>query len=122
MAIGDSARLSGYQFRLVELRDEQGPNYVTARADFEVSRDGRSWHLFPEKRVYRVQQMPMTESAIDSTPARDLYVALGESLADNAWGVRLQVKPFVVWIWMGCLMMAFGGILAALDRRYRGRL
>ena len=63
--------------------------------------------------------MPMTESAIDSTPARDLYLALGEPLADNVWGVRIQVKPFVIWIWLGCLLMAMGGLVAVWDRRYR---
>ncbi|HZV55182.1 MAG TPA: heme lyase CcmF/NrfE family subunit [Rhodocyclaceae bacterium] len=119
MAVGDTASLSGYSFRLNALDDMQGPNYVTTRADFEVAREGRTWHLFPEKRVYQVQQLPMTESAIDSSLRRDIYVALGEPLADNVWGVRLQVKPYVVWIWLGCLMMAFGGALAAADRRYR---
>jgi cytochrome c-type biogenesis protein CcmF len=121
MAVGDTARLSSYQFRLAALTDTQGPNYISVRADFEVTQNGKTWHLYPEKRVYRVQQMPMTESAIDSNLARDIYVALGEHLADNAWGVRIQVKPFVVWIWLGCLLMAFGGAFAAADRRYRSR-
>ena len=119
MTVGDTASLGGYQFRLAGLTEVPGPNYVAERADFEVSRDGRTWHLYPEKRVYRVQRMPMTESAIDSTPARDLYLALGEPLADNVWGVRIQVKPFVIWIWLGCLLMAMGGLVAVWDRRYR---
>ena len=119
MTVGDSTQLAGYEFRLAGLVDVTGPNYSAVRADFEVSRDGRSWHLQPEKRVYRVQRMPMTESAIDSGPRRDIYLALGEMLDDRTWGVRLQVKPFVVWIWLGCLLMAAGGLLAAFDRRYR---
>jgi cytochrome c-type biogenesis protein CcmF len=63
--------------------------------------------------------MPMTEAAIDTGWTRDLYVALGESVGDNAYAVRLQVKPFIDWIWGGALLMALGGLLAATDRRYR---
>ena len=75
--------------------------------------------LHPEKRLYTVQQMPMTEAAIDSGITRDLYVSLGDSLEGGAWLVRVQHKPFVDWIWVGCLIMGLGGLLAASDRRYR---
>jgi cytochrome c-type biogenesis protein CcmF len=63
--------------------------------------------------------MPMTEAGIDRGVMRDLYVSLGEATKDGAWIVRVQHKPFVGWIWGGCLIMAFGGLLAASDRRYR---
>jgi cytochrome c-type biogenesis protein CcmF len=63
----------------------------------------------------------MTEAAIDRGITRDLYVSLGEPVAGGAWIVRVYVKPFVNWIWAGCLMMALGGALAATDRRYRQR-
>src|SRR5690606_31857117 len=75
--------------------------------------------LHPEKRLYRVQGTVMTEAGIDAGFTRDLYVALGESLGEGAWAVRVHVKPFVRWIWLGGLMMAFGGALAMLDGRYR---
>ena len=79
--------------------------------------------LYPEKRAYFSSQMPMTETAIDSGFTRDVYVSLGEPLrgegAGDAWSVRVYYKPFVVWIWGGCLLMACGGALAAADRRYR---
>jgi cytochrome c-type biogenesis protein CcmF len=75
--------------------------------------------LRPEKRIYTVQQMPMTEAAIDPGLTRDLYVSLGEPLDNGEWLVRVQEKPFVDWIWGGCLIMALGGLLAASDRRYR---
>jgi cytochrome c-type biogenesis protein CcmF len=75
--------------------------------------------LHPEKRYYTVQQMPMTEAAIDRGWRRDLYVSLGEATPQGAWTVRIQEKPFVGWIWAGCLIIAGGGLLAAADRRYR---
>ena len=76
-------------------------------------------HLYPEKRIYNVQRMPMTEAAISPGFTRDLYVSVGEPLPDGAWAVRLHVKPFVDWIWFGCLLMALGGLIAVCDRRYR---
>ena len=63
----------------------------------------------------------MTEAAIEAGFTRDLFVAMGEPLADGAWAVRVQIKPFVRWIWVGVLLMALGGSLAATDRRYRAK-
>lgn len=75
--------------------------------------------MYPEKRLYSVQNQMMTEAAIDSGLLRDLYVSLGEPLEDGAWSVRLYHKPLIDWIWGGCLTMALGGLLAISDRRYR---
>jgi cytochrome c-type biogenesis protein CcmF len=120
MAIGDTTTVNGYTFTFKGTREFQGPNYSGIRGLVEVSQDGKKpFEMSPEKRVYRVQQNPMTEAAIDPGLTRDLYVSLGEPVDDNAWIVRVYVKPFIDWIWGGCLMMAFGGLLAVTDRRYR---
>jgi cytochrome c-type biogenesis protein CcmF len=85
-----------------------------------VTKDGRPvTTLFPERRVYAVQQQVMTEAAINPGLTRDLYVSLGDPVEGNAWVMRVQHKPFIDWIWGGCLVMALGGLLAASDRRYR---
>jgi len=125
MAPGESTTINGYTFTFRGVREVQGPNYVAGRGSIEVSRDGRVLReMNPEKRVYRVQQNPMTEAAIDTGFTRDLYVSLGEPVegASGAWIVRVYVKPFVDWIWGGCLLMALGGALAASDRRYRAKV
>jgi cytochrome c-type biogenesis protein CcmF len=120
MEPGQTVELAGYTFRFAGIGEIDGPNYVAARATIEVTRNGKHEKtLYPEKRVYNVQQMPMTEAAIDSGFTRDLYVALGEAVTPTAWVVRVQHKPFVDWIWLGCVIMAIGGIFAAADRRYR---
>ncbi len=122
MRVGDGLRAGAYHFSFSALNKIQGPNYIAARATFEVTRgDRRVATLYPEKRYYTVQQMPMTEAAIDRGLTRDLYISLGEATQDGTWGVRIQHKPFVSWIWAGCLVMALGGFLAATDRRYRLR-
>jgi cytochrome c-type biogenesis protein CcmF len=123
MAIGDTVSMAGYTFRFDGTRNIDGPNYVAALGTVSVSRYGREVvTLHPEKRMYNAQQMAMTEAAIDTGPFGDLYVSLGEQVADNAWSLRIYHKPFVTWIWAGCLLMALGGLLALLDRRYRVRV
>jgi cytochrome c-type biogenesis protein CcmF len=120
MAVGDSVTVGGYAFRFDGVQEVTGPNYRGARGAIDISRDGRHVEvLHPEKRVYNAQQMPMTEAAIDTGIFGDLYVSLGEPVSGGAWSVRVYHKPFVVWIWGGCIIMALGGFLALCDRRYR---
>jgi cytochrome c-type biogenesis protein CcmF len=119
MQVGDTAHVSGYAFRFLGVRELKGPNYIAARGTLEVSKNGSVTTLAPEKRIYTVQRMPMTESSVDSNLFRDLYVALGEPVSENEWIVRIQYKPMIAWIWGGTLLMALGGLLAASDRRYR---
>ncbi|WP_455218224.1 heme lyase CcmF/NrfE family subunit, partial [Kaarinaea lacus] len=120
MEMGDTVTLSGYTFRLDHVLEVEGPNYTANRGQVLVTRNGETETvLFPEKRVYRVQTMPMTEAAIDTGLFRDLYVSLGEPVGRGAWSVRVYYKPFVDWIWGGCVIMALGGLLAISDRRYR---
>jgi cytochrome c-type biogenesis protein CcmF len=122
MGPGDSTTLAGYTFRMTELKQRPGPNFVAMQGTVELSQDGKLISVLkPEKRIYRVQQNPMTESGVDSNWLRDLYVSMGEQLPNGEWIVRVQYKPFIVWIWGGCLMMMAGGVLAISDRRYRVR-
>jgi cytochrome c-type biogenesis protein CcmF len=120
MAVGDTTSVAGYSFKLMAVEEIRGPNYVAARARVEVSHDGRILTtMAPEKRLYMVQRMPMTEAAIESSLFRDLYVSMGEQIDQQTWIVRVQHKPMIAWIWGGCLLMALGGLVAASDRRYR---
>ncbi len=121
MSIGDHVEAAGYRFTFRGVSEVTGPNYVAARGEIEVRKgvDGTPFIMAPEKRMYKVQQMPMTEAAINTGLTRDLYVALGEPLDDKSWTVRVYYKPFVDWIWGGAFVMAMGGLLAMTDRRYR---
>ena len=120
LSVGESVELGGYTFRFDALNDVKGPNYVAARGTFTVTQGTSPMgKMYPEKRIYNVQKNPMTEAAINTGLTRDLYVSLGEAVEGGAWVVRVQVKPFVDWIWGGCVLMALGGLLAVFDRRYR---
>ncbi|HEY5995124.1 MAG TPA: heme lyase CcmF/NrfE family subunit [Gallionellaceae bacterium] len=122
MAPGDTVVAGGYTFRFDGVLESAGPNYQAMQGRFIVSKDDKTIaQMFPEKRQYLSSGMPMTEAAIDSGIFRDLYVSLGEEIPDSngAWAVRVYHKPFVDWIWGGCILMALGGIFALSDRRYR---
>ncbi|MCX7145298.1 MAG: heme lyase CcmF/NrfE family subunit, partial [Sulfuritalea sp.] len=124
MEPGDTVQVGGYGFRLLGVKDAPGPNYRASVGTVELSKDGRVLKtMYPEKRNYFSSQMPMTEAAIDAAFTRDVYVSLGEPLDNTgAWSVRVYYKPFVDWIWGGCLLMGLGGFIAMLDRRYRLRV
>jgi cytochrome c-type biogenesis protein CcmF len=120
MAQGDVVTVGGYQFRLDGITRVAGPNYEATRATVVVSKNGVvTTTLYPEKRNYGAGTMPMTEAAIDSGLTRDVYVSLGEALDGSAWAIRAYYKPYVDWIWIGCLFMALGGVVAMSDKRYR---
>jgi len=126
MTIGDTVEVGGYTLRLTGISQKPGPNYNADVGSVELIKNQQVLKtLYPEKRSYFSSTMPMTEAAIDSGFTRDVYVSLGEKLESTgqpAWAVRVYHKPFVPWIWLGCLLMALGGGMAVLDKRYRRKL
>jgi cytochrome c-type biogenesis protein CcmF len=119
--VGDSVELAGHRFTLHDVQRASGANYDAMQARIDVTRNGDTVAtLRPERRVYRVRGTALSEAAIDRGITRDLYATLGEA-ANDAWLVRLHVKPFIAFIWAGCVLMALGGAVAASDRRFRAR-
>ncbi|MEL6205735.1 MAG: heme lyase CcmF/NrfE family subunit, partial [Pseudomonadota bacterium] len=109
-----------YDVRLNDVRQVEGPNYVSTMADLDVFRGERLIAtLTPEKRVYPVAGMPTTEAAINNGVFRDVYLVIGDPQQDGGWAVRTFIKPFANWIWAGCIVMALGGLLSLADRRLR---
>ena len=120
MKPGDSTEVAGYRFTFDGVRDLAGPNYEAIEGTFRITQGEKQIAvLHPQKRVYRVQTSPMTEAGISVGWTRDLFVALGDDLGNNAWSVRLQYKPLIRYIWLGAWIMALGGLIAVTDRRYR---
>ncbi len=116
---GESYTLGNYSFELQTVKQVEGPNYVAQEATVGLAYKGKSLGVLkPQKRLYRVQKSPMTESDIHARLSRDVYVALGADLGNGSYSLRLQIKPMVRFIWLGALIMALGGFLALTDRRY----
>ncbi|TPE54799.1 heme lyase CcmF/NrfE family subunit [Maribrevibacterium harenarium] len=120
LAPGESVEVNGYEFTFEGIKHVEGPNYVADTGVITVRENGKLIDtMHPQKRLYTTTRQVMTEASLSPGFTRDLYVSLGESLDQGAWGVRIYVKSFVRWIWLGGLMMMAGGLLAAFDPRYR---
>ena len=120
MAPGDSVTLQGYEFIFKNVSEYSGPNFTADVGHVDVYQQGNKVaSVAAEKRFYPVQRNVMTEAGIDSGFTRDLFVALGEQLKNGDWSLRIYVKPFINWIWLGAFIMAFGGVLSISDKRYR---
>ncbi len=120
MQAGDHLTIPPYDFKLLGFREINGPNYHGVEAGISVSQQNQIIALLkPQQRFYPVQQVNVSKTAISITPFRDLYVALGEPLADNSWSLRIYDKPMVRWIWWGALLMILGGIVTIVERRKR---
>lgn len=112
--------VGSYELTLQSVDDVEGPNYLSTMGQVRVTKNGAFVAtLTPEKRVYPVAAMPTTEAAIDYRVMRDVYVVIGEAQNDGGFTMRTYIKPLTNWIWLGCLMMAFGGVFSLTDRRYR---
>jgi len=120
MKPGDTLDLAGYSFQFKGAKEVMGPNYRAQEGTIVISQGNQELTtLKPQKRLYLVQRSPMTEAAIDPSLSRDLFIAMGEPLGKGEWSIRIQYKPLIRWIWLGTLIMAFGGLLALSDKRYR---
>jgi len=117
---GQTYSLGGYDFEFLGVQHSTGANYEADQGQVIIRQSGKEIAtLYPEKRAYATG-MPMTEAGIDAGITRDLFVALGEPLGDEgAWSVRIYHKPFIRWIWLGALIMSFGGLVSVSDPRYR---
>ena len=117
---GESAMIGAYQFTLKKVSDLKGPNYGGAKATILVAKnDHPVTVLYPEERIFDESNIAMAKTAIDANVYRDLYVALGEPVGQEAWSFRLYDKPFVRWIWLGGLLMLLGGLIGLCDKTFR---
>ncbi len=117
---GDRVQAGGYELVFNGMRKVEGPNFVADEGEFELRDDGEVVAVLqPQIRIYDVQREAMTEAAIHTNVLRDVFVALGEPLGDDAWSVRMYVKPLIGFLWLGSGIMVLGGLIAISDRRYR---
>lgn len=118
--IGQPFDVGSYTMTLTDVQELRGPNYLSTTGFVTLSKDGSEIaQMTPEKRFYPVAQMPTTEAAIDYNLLRDVYVVIGDQQAGGGWTVRTYIKPMTNWIWIGCALMALGGLLSLSDRRFR---
>ena len=114
---GENTVLQGYQFDFLGMQETAGKNYQALTANFIVHYAGQNIAvLTPEKRRYVSSSNVMSLEEIKTNVFRDLYVVLGEPLSDDSWSMRIYVKPFVRFIWLGGILMMLGGLIALWQR------
>lgn len=122
---GTALSISDFKVTFEGVERTRGPNYFADRGALRVERDGEYvTTLYPERRTYPVAQTTTTESAIRSTPAGDLYASITEPASEiaedaGAWTLRILYEPLIGFIWLGSIMLCFGGLLSLSDRRLR---
>ena len=121
MKPGETVNVGGYEYTFEGAHEGQGPNYTILFGKFTVRKDGEIFTVMEaEKRNYPVARMPTTEAAIHTTLMGDLYAVIGDAEGDEgAYVTRIYFNPLVVWMWIGCIVMMFGGTLSMTDRRHR---
>jgi len=120
MSAGSKSSLAGYEIRFNQVSEITGPNYVAAQGNISVFKDDKLvTMMYPQKRKYDSSQMLMTEAAIYNSFVGDLYISMAEPVSPSEWGIKVQFKPFINYIWLGCFLMALGGIFAVSDKKYR---
>ena len=119
LKLGESVSVAGYEFRLEDVQRAQGPNYISETGQVVIERNGRRIGVLnPEQRMYPVERNNTTEGAMEVGAFRILYAAKGDGNATDGWVVSVYYHPMVIWIWIGALMMAFGGLISVADRRH----
>jgi cytochrome c-type biogenesis protein CcmF len=120
MKPNDVATVAGYQLKLDDVSQRQGPNFREMIAQFTVSLGGETLRVMtPSKRNFTTRGSSTTEAALLTRGVSQLYISLGDTNADGAIAVRIYHKPLVLLIWWGPVLMAFGGLLSLSDRRLR---
>jgi cytochrome c-type biogenesis protein CcmF len=120
MQPGDDYDVGPYKIRIEAISPRDGPNYSEVYADMTVrSGDATLAHIEPAKRFYRARKMQRSEAGIVTIGLGQVYAAIGDTHPDGTVDARLYWKPLVTLIWIGALIMAFGGALSLADRRLR---
>jgi cytochrome c-type biogenesis protein CcmF len=118
VALNEKLDIKNYTFQFMNITESEGPNYTAVIGHFKVYDNGEFLtDMYPEKRLYNSSEMPMTEAGIDPGFSRDLYITMGTLIDQDKWSVRIYHKPLIRLIWIGALMMVFGGIFSVLSKK-----
>ncbi len=117
---GQTMSVAGFDVAFKGVAPRKGPNYDETVGQFDITRGGKAvTQIESSKRLYDAPKQATTEAGIHVSLFGDLYVVLGDETGDGAFALRGYFNPLVRLIWIGCMIMAFGGLLSLTDRRLR---
>ena len=116
MSPGNSFEFGDQTIKFQSIEDNLGPNYFSKSAIVSFTKGTNTSELITEKRTYLPSGQLTTEAGIKTELFKDLYISMGDNLEANIWSFKIQIKPFIRWIWLGALMIAIGSFLAGLKQ------
>ncbi len=121
----ETYELGDYSVKFLGVRPTSGVNFSGIEGIFELRRaeDSNVTMLYPQKRQYLRSDDPMTEAAVKYGILGDFYLSIGEptdqkKIAQTSWTIRASYKPLMIWVWLGCLLMAIGSFVAIIGKRH----
>ena len=118
MKIGEELKISGYTILFKEIELYSQSNFKKVVGEFNILKGDRFvGSLYPEKRFYVSRQEVTTEASIRPTFFDDVYLVLGNKLNSDEWVVRVYVKPFISFIWIGVVLISVGSIMSLTSNR-----
>ena len=114
MQIEDQIKIEKYTIVFEKIDEIKGANYVALQGNFLVYDEEKNviTKLKPQNRFYPITNNFTTEASIHTNLLRDLYIVLGDGNLKDGWVVKFYYNPLVVWIWIGALVIFFGGIIS----------
>ena len=114
MQIDDQIKIEKYTIVFEKIDEIKGANYVALQGNFLVYDEEKNviTKLKPQNRFYPITNNFTTEASIHTNLLRDLYIVLGDGNLKDGWVVKFYYNPLVVWIWIGALVIFFGGIIS----------
>ena len=114
MQIEDQIKIEKYTIVFEKIDEIKGANYLALQGNFLVYDEEKNvvTKLKPQKRFYPITNNFTTEASIHTNLLRDLYIVLGEGNLKDGWIIKFYYNPLVIWIWIGALVIFFGGIIS----------
>ncbi len=112
--IGEKIKIADYNVEFLGVKNKLVDNYKSDYASFKIFKNDKFIKfLHPEKRYFNTGKQVTTEAAIHSTLFGDIYIAIGDlNESSNLWTTRIWYNPYIMFIWLGVLLMATGGLIA----------
>ncbi|MCI0735096.1 MAG: heme lyase NrfEFG subunit NrfE, partial [Beijerinckiaceae bacterium] len=117
---GDRIETGPYELIFEGVVPRNGPNYSELVGRTLIRRKGAvAATIEPATRFYPARRTNRSEAGIATLGLGQVYMSIADAAQDGTVNARIYWKPLVALIWIGALIMAFGGCLSLSDRSFR---
>ena len=116
---GEIKKLNNFDLKFKDLKLTNSQNYKSIIGNFELKDNDKNLikELKPEIRIYQNPETLTYEASIKSTIFNDYYLTMSNLQNSEYYNVKVQVKPFMSWLWLSVLIMSLGGFLRLFYKR-----